>query len=85
MFSRVNTVNGVLDPTTAEKLADLLYEIGRDLMQKKQYELAVTWLERSYDVLSGQNLELLSPDVGDLRLSVMHDLGRTSCGIYIRF
>lgn len=66
-----------LDPATLESLADLLYEMGRNLFQQKQYELAVKWLERSLDAISCQTLDRLSPDAGDLRMSIMHDLGET--------
>ncbi len=74
MFSKSEPSISHLDPTTAEKLADVLFEIGRDLLQKKVFPMAVRWLERAHNVLGGQELDKLSMDAGELRLSVMHSL-----------
>jgi tetratricopeptide (TPR) repeat protein len=59
---------------TAESLADVLYEMGKDLFQKQQYQLAVKWLERSLEVLNGQELDRLSIDASELRTSIMQTL-----------
>jgi hypothetical protein len=59
------------DPHSAEELADALYEIGRDLFSKRQYELSIRWLERAYDALADQELGDLTDNAGELRLSVM--------------
>jgi hypothetical protein len=62
------------DSNTAESLADVLYEMGKDLLQKQQYQLAVKWLDRSYEVLNGQELDRLSIDASELRTSIMQTL-----------
>ena len=62
-----------LDST--EVIADLLYEIGKDALTQKKHELAVKWLERAYDALSEQDLDQLSPEASELRLSIMHSIG----------
>ncbi|KAK5124588.1 sporulation-specific protein 22, partial [Cryomyces antarcticus] len=77
MFRKASLNKTRLDPATAEKFADLLYEIGKDQLRKKEFEIAVRWLERSYDILAEQDLEKLSSDAGELRLSIMHGLGTT--------
>lgn len=64
-----------LTSATAESLADLLYEIGKGALEKRNYEAASRWLERAYDVLGEQDLEMLSPEVGELRLSTMQSIG----------
>ncbi|OCK77725.1 SPO22-domain-containing protein [Lepidopterella palustris CBS 459.81] len=74
MFSKSALVGNHLDPATAENLSDLLYEIGKDMLHKKNYEMAVKWLGRSHDVLGEQDLEKLSVDAGELRLSIMQSL-----------
>ncbi|KAF2130996.1 SPO22-domain-containing protein [Dothidotthia symphoricarpi CBS 119687] len=74
MFVKCQQLVRVLTPTTAENLADLLYEIGKGALTKRNYELAVRWLERAYDVLGEQDLEMLSPEAGELRLSTMQSL-----------
>jgi hypothetical protein len=62
------------DSNTAEGLADVLYEMGKDLLHKQQYQLAVKWLDRSYEVLNGHELDRLSIDAGELRTSVTQTL-----------
>ncbi|KAF2872932.1 meiosis protein SPO22/ZIP4 like-domain-containing protein [Massariosphaeria phaeospora] len=74
MFAKSKQLTHTLALSTAETVADLLFEMGKDLSAKRNYELAVRWLERAYDVLGEQDLELLSPEAGELRLSIMQSL-----------
>jgi hypothetical protein len=60
------------DSILAEKLADVLYEIGKSLFARKEFEVSIRWLERAHDVLGDQELERLSDDATELRLSIMH-------------
>jgi len=80
MFSRLvpcltAAYRDALEPATAEVLADLFYEIGKDLLKKKDYIVAVRWLERAYDMLTMRDIEGMSVDSGELRCSVLHYLG----------
>lgn len=75
MFTKCKQLMRALTPSSAEILADLLYEMGRGLLVKRDYELAIRWLERAYDVLSEQDAEALSPETGELRLSIMQSIG----------
>ena len=75
MFSKAPFVHKDFEPRIAEDIADTLYEIGNDLLKKRQYELSIKWLERSYDILTGQDLETLSENAGELRCSVLNCLG----------
>lgn len=75
MFAKSKQLSSGMDPSTAESLADLMYEIGRDLLGKRNYELAVRWLERAYDVLGEQDIEALGPEAGELRLGIMQTIG----------
>ncbi|OAK98096.1 SPO22-domain-containing protein [Phaeosphaeriaceae sp. SRC1lsM3a] len=74
MFLKCKELKDALHPGTAEKLADLLYEIGKDSLNKRNYEAASRWLERAYDTLEEQEMELLSPEAGELRLCTMHGI-----------
>ncbi|KAF2762127.1 SPO22-domain-containing protein [Pseudovirgaria hyperparasitica] len=74
MFSKGGHPVGSLDPGAAESFADLLLEIGKDCLCRKQYDLAVRWLERSHDVLSAQDVDQLSADSVELRLSILQSL-----------
>jgi hypothetical protein len=75
MFTKCKHLTSTLTPTSAEALADLLYEIGKDTLTKCNYESAIRWLERAYDILGEQNLEMLSPEASELRLTIMHSIG----------
>lgn len=78
MFTKCKQLTSALTPSTAETLADLLYEVGKDHLSKRNYEMAIRWLERAYEALEEQDLELLSPAAGELRLSTMHNTGMCS-------
>ena len=78
MFMKCKKLGKGFNPTTTEQLADLLYEIGKAALVKRDYEVAVRWLERAYDVLEEQGLDMLSPEIGELRLSIMQSIGRHS-------
>ncbi|KAJ4297875.1 Transcription factor [Kalmusia sp. IMI 367209] len=58
----------------SESVADLFYEMGKDLLGKHSYEAAIRWLERASDIIGEQNLEMLSSEAGELRLSIMQSI-----------
>ncbi|KAI2473487.1 meiosis protein SPO22/ZIP4 like-domain-containing protein [Annulohypoxylon bovei var. microspora] len=64
------------DPLSAENLADSLFEIGKDLAEKKNLPLAVKWLQRAYEVINAQDLEQLSREAIELRLAISQALVR---------
>jgi hypothetical protein len=78
MFVKCKQFTGALNSSTAETLADLFYEIGKDNLNKRSHEAAIIWLGRAYDILGEQDTELLSPDATELRLSTMHSIGMYS-------
>jgi hypothetical protein len=71
MFHKAGLADRQLDPSTTESLADLLFEIGKDLHIKKQYEQAVKWLERAFEVIERQDPDKLSIDASELRTSIL--------------
>ncbi|KAI5375420.1 hypothetical protein J4E82_005842 [Alternaria postmessia] len=74
MFRKCKEFGKSFNATTTEQLADLLYEIGKAALAKRDYEIAARWLERAFDVLGEQDLDMLSPEIGELRLSIMQSL-----------
>ena len=60
----------------AEKLADLLLEIGKYETGRLNHDTAVRWLERAYDAITGQRQEDLSSDAEDLQSNISHSLAR---------
>lgn len=71
MYTKASLSERLLDPSTAESLADLLFEMGRELLGKKQFDLSVKWLDRAFAVLSSQELDKLSTDASELRTSII--------------
>lgn len=76
MLTKLNPTMDEVDPSLAESLADLFFEIGSDQWKKSLYTETVRWLEKAYDVLVAQSLEALSSDAGELQVSIMHLLVR---------
>ena len=64
-----------------EYLADLLFEVGKGLLDKHEPSRAAKWLRRAMEILADQDMDLLSPDALELRLSIIHYLG-TYSGCY---
>ncbi|TAQ83981.1 hypothetical protein B7494_g7694 [Chlorociboria aeruginascens] len=82
MFDKSVSSKELFDPNTSESLADVLYEIGKDLLVKKQYEIAVKWLERAYELLINQELDRLSMNASELRMSIMEALVKSLLGLH---
>lgn len=71
MYNNGKLVPESLDPYQVGKLADVLYEIGRDLSAKGDFPMAVKWLDRAGDVINSQGLELLSREAIELRTAIV--------------
>jgi hypothetical protein len=71
MYTNASLSERFFDPSTAESLADLLFEMGKELLGKKQFDLAVKWLDRAFMVLNSQELDKLSSDASELRTSII--------------
>ena len=75
MFTKCKGLSQFYTAPLVESITDLFYEIGNDLLDKRNHESAVQWFERSYDILGAQEFETLSAEAGELRLSVMQSIG----------
>lgn len=80
MFNKSVSSRQIFDPNTAESLADVLYEMGKDLLGKKQYKSAAKWLDRSLEILTSQELDRLSMDASELKLSIAESLVKSQLG-----
>lgn len=76
-FAKCKQLNSASTPETAENLADLFYEIGKHALTKRNYEAAVKWLERACEALGGEDLGMLGPEAGELRLCMLQSLGKS--------
>ncbi len=70
MYNKAALAWRLLDPDTAEKLADLLYTMGQDYLKKKKNDLAVKWLKRAYEALSAHELDKLGIHAESLRTGI---------------
>ncbi|TGJ79300.1 hypothetical protein E0Z10_g9466 [Xylaria hypoxylon] len=74
LYASVGKLMEQVDIASAEKLADALFEIGRDLTLKKNSALAVKWLERALELINSQEIGQLSRDAIELRLAISQAL-----------
>ncbi|TGO23157.1 hypothetical protein BPAE_0142g00190 [Botrytis paeoniae] len=74
MFNKSMSSKELFDHTTTESLSDTLYEMGKALLENEQHALSVKWLERAYEVLSDDELDKLSADATELRISILQSL-----------
>ncbi|KAL8774382.1 MAG: hypothetical protein Q9209_001133 [Squamulea sp. 1 TL-2023] len=65
-----------LTADVAEQLADTLFEIGRDEVNKHRCKSALQWLDSAHDILASQNPEDLSIDASEVRTCIMHTIIR---------
>jgi Meiosis protein SPO22/ZIP4 like len=61
-----------IDATFAVKAADLLYEIGRDLLQQGHHDLASKWLGRASSSIEPTRDSCAAAESQDLRLNILH-------------
>ncbi|OTB03528.1 hypothetical protein M426DRAFT_73943 [Hypoxylon sp. CI-4A] len=76
LYEKVQGYKNTTDPVSAENLADSLFEIGKDLTEKKNFPLAVKWLERAYEFIDAPELAELSREAVELRLAISQALVR---------
>ncbi|KAH8811736.1 meiosis protein SPO22/ZIP4 like-domain-containing protein [Xylogone sp. PMI_703] len=81
MFKKSASYKKDLDSDTAESLADTLYEIGRDLLVKKQYQLATKWLDRALDIFNIHEIDRLSIDASEFRISIIQGQVKSLLGL----
>ncbi|PQE27929.1 hypothetical protein CJF30_00009126 [Rutstroemia sp. NJR-2017a BBW] len=74
MYNKSMNSKDIFDHDTTESLSDALYEIGKESLTKKQYTLAVKWLQRAYEVLNSEDLDKLSANATELRISILQTL-----------
>ena len=65
-----------LSPSLAEKLADLLFEIGKDQTIKKDFVESIQWLDKAQDILRMHDQNKLSNDSEELLIAIDHLLVR---------
>ena len=77
MFTKFTSPPKKLDSIASEKLADVLFEIGKGFYVKAVYEAAVPWLERAYGILTKDSWRALSIDAEELQTCILCALVRS--------
>ena len=82
MYANAVHICAPLDVQSVELISDLLYEIGKGLLDKNDFKAAVKWLEQAYSALSSHALDGLSRDTIELRPAIAQALvtALLSCG-----
>lgn len=74
MYAKSELLQQFLTPDYAERLADVMFEIGRAMNAKSEYPMAVKWLERANKIINAQNFESLSREGAELRMAILQAL-----------
>jgi hypothetical protein len=74
MYKNSEPLHQYLTPEHAERLADVLYEIGKSLSSDHNFVMAIKWLKRASEVINSQELEQLSREGLELRLAILQAL-----------
>ncbi|KAI8961072.1 SPO22-domain-containing protein [Daldinia sp. FL1419] len=74
IYEKVQDCKHATSIASVEKFADSFLEIGKDLTAKKNFLLAVKWLERAHESINSQDLEQLPREIIELRLTVSQAL-----------
>ncbi|KAL6357454.1 hypothetical protein LRP88_07621 [Fusarium phalaenopsidis] len=77
MYTKADDLLRCLDPFSAEQLADALQDIGTNLSGKGDHEMALKWLRRAHALINCQELERLSTEGLEIRMSIHHNLIQT--------
>ncbi|RKF74152.1 Sporulation-specific protein 22 [Golovinomyces cichoracearum] len=81
MYHKSTSSMKKLEANTTESFADVLHDIGRGLLNRKQYKLSVIWSRRAFDIISGWQLDELSNDASELRISILQALIKALIGV----
>ena len=71
MYTKAERLRSFLTPDYAERLAGVLYGIGRGLSAQSDFQTSIKGLERANDIINSQNLEGLSREGTELRLAIL--------------
>ncbi|KAF4966640.1 hypothetical protein FSARC_5689 [Fusarium sarcochroum] len=74
MYAKADNLLHQLDPSSAEQLADTFHCIGSDFSSRKECDMALKWLRRAHSLINDQELERLSAEGLELRMSIYHEL-----------
>lgn len=81
MYTKAEKVQRSISAQAAENLADVLYEIGKDLTSKRDFAMAHKWLDRANKILETQDVDQLSREGTELRMAIFQALVKAFIGL----
>lgn len=73
MFSKIDPIRRDLDDSSVENLANILQNVGTDLISKQNLESGLNWLRRGHHLLSSKT-GILSPKAKHLHLAICNEI-----------
>ena len=74
MFTKAERLFQFLTPEFAERLAEVLYEVGKTMNLRSDFTMAIKWLERANSLILRPGIENLSREGVELRLAILQAL-----------
>ncbi|OBS27664.1 hypothetical protein FPOA_01606 [Fusarium poae] len=74
MYAKADSLLRHVDSSSAERLADTFHCIGSELLSREDHSMALKWLRRALNIIKTQELERLSTEGLELRMSIHHEL-----------
>lgn len=68
-------------PSSYEKIADSIFQVGRGLLAKQDFPMANKWLQRAWDLINRQELQAMSRDAVELRIAILQALVTVLMGV----
>lgn len=60
--------------TSAEKVVDSIFHVGKGLLSKQDFPIASKWLQRAWDLINDHQLQDMSRNAVELRMAVLQAL-----------
>lgn len=73
-FAKADGLLARIKPSSAEKVVDSLFQIGKGLLSKQDFLMAEKWLQRAWDIIIGQQLPDMSRSTVALRMAIVQAL-----------
>ncbi|ROV97146.1 hypothetical protein VMCG_07448 [Cytospora schulzeri] len=61
-------------PASAESIIDVLFQIGRGILLREDFQMAEKWLQRAWNAINNQQLQEMSRDAVELRMAILQSL-----------
>lgn len=74
LFAQADQLLKKARPTAAKIIIDVLFQIGKGILHKNDFQMAGKWLQRAWDAINSQQLQDMSRDAVELRMAILQSL-----------